>query len=226
MAGAVTRRMVQLFVLMLLQAAVLFVAAGTLAWPAGWLYLGLYAVLIAAAAVALLPGHTELVAERARGTEGAEPWDRVVTRLIAVVTVALLAVAGLDERWAWTAPLPLAVRALGAALLSGGYVLVLAAMRANPFFSQVVRIQTERGHRAVTAGPYRVVRHPGYLGMLASALGTVGVLDAPWSLVPWAGYTALVLTRTVLEDRTLRSRLPGYAEYATRTRWRLLPGLW
>jgi protein-S-isoprenylcysteine O-methyltransferase Ste14 len=223
---AVTRRVIQLLTLTLLQAAVLFLAAGTLAWPAGWLYVGLSAGLLVVAAAAFIPRHADVVAERSQGTKGGEPWDLVITRLLAVLALAILAVAGLDERWGWTEPLPAGVRVLGAALVVAGYALVLAAMSVNPFFSQVVRIQAERGHHAVTTGPYRVVRHPGYVGMSASALGLVALLDAPWSIVPWALYAGLVVTRTVFEDRTLRARLPGYAEYATRTRRRLLPGVW
>jgi len=87
-----------------------------------------------------------------------------------------------------------------------------------------VRIQTERGHVAVTDGPYRTVRHPGYLGMSTSMLGSVFLLDSRWGLVCFALYMALVITRTALEDRTLPTELPGYAAYMTRTRYRLIPG--
>lgn len=222
----VARRMVQLLVLTLVQAAILFVSAGTLAWGAGWLYVGLYVLLLVIASVAFLPGHADVVAERSKGTTGGKSWDVRLTRAQAIPTLAILAVGGFSARFDWTPPMPWAVRACGIVLFIGGYAVVLWAMGTNTYFSEVVRIQTERGHRVVTDGPYWIIRHPGYLGMLASALGSVGVLDAPWSLVPWVAYTALVVTRTVLEDRTLSAELPGYAVYAARTRYRLLPGIW
>ena len=222
----VVRRIVQLLVLTLVQAAVLFAFAGTVAWAAGWLYVGLYVGMLVLASVVFLPRHAEVVAERSRGTAGGKAWDVRLTRVQAVPTLAILAVAGFDERFAWTAPLPWPIRALGVVLFVGGYAVVLWAMSVNTYFSEVVRIQTERGHRVITDGPYRIVRHPGYVGMLGSALGSTALLDSPWSLVPWALYAGLVVLRTVLEDRTLRAELPGYQEYAARTRYRLLPGLW
>lgn len=218
--------MLQLLLLTALQAAVLFLAAGTLAWAAGWLYVGLYAALLVIAALLFLPGHADVVAERNRGTAGGKAWDIRITRLQAIPTLAILAVAGFDARLGWTTPLPWGWRGLGIALFVVGYALVLWSMATNAFFSEVVRIQTERGHVVVTSGPYAIVRHPGYLGMLTSALGSVALLDSPWSIVPWAVYGALVVTRTVLEDRTLRAELAGYDEYSTRTRYRLAPGLW
>jgi protein-S-isoprenylcysteine O-methyltransferase Ste14 len=111
-------------------------------------------------------------------------------------------------------------------LFIAGYALVLWAMYTNKFFSQIVRIQTERGHSAVMDGPYRFIRHPGYLGMTLSLLGAVLILDSLWGLVCFGLYLALIFTRTSLEDRTLQAELPGYKEYAARTRYRLLPGIW
>jgi protein-S-isoprenylcysteine O-methyltransferase Ste14 len=118
------------------------------------------------------------------------------------------------------------LRIAALAVFAAGLALFIWAMHVNRFFSSVVRIQQERGHQTVTAGPYRWVRHPGYAGAipaivasgmalcswLATALGTLGV--------------PLLLWRAILEDRTLRAELPGYAEYAQQVRWRLLPGVW
>jgi protein-S-isoprenylcysteine O-methyltransferase Ste14 len=216
----------QLLVLVLLQAALLFVSAGTVRWPAGWWYIGLYVIMLACASFILIPNRREVVEERSKGAQGGKGWDLLLTRLMIFPTLGLLVVCGLDYRLGWTQPLPLWLRLTGGLLFLAGYALVLWAMYTNKFFSQTVRIQSERGHAAVTDGPYRTIRHPGYLGMSLSLLGAVFILDSLWGLVCFVSYLVLIVARTVLEDRTLQDELPGYREYATRTRYRLLPGIW
>ena len=99
-------------------------------------------------------------------------------------------------------------------------------MAANAFFSMVVRIQEDRGHAVATGGPYRYVRHPGYVGMMLSLLGTPLLLGSLWALVPAGLATCLYVVRTALEDRTLQEELEGYKDYAGQVRRRLLPGVW
>jgi protein-S-isoprenylcysteine O-methyltransferase Ste14 len=89
-----------------------------------------------------------------------------------------------------------------------------------------VRIQAERGHRVVTGGPYQYVRHPGYVGGILHHLAAPLVLGSPWALIPGALGAAALMARTALEDRTLREELPGYADYAQRVCYRLVPGVW
>jgi protein-S-isoprenylcysteine O-methyltransferase Ste14 len=222
----VALRIIQLLGLVLVQVVILFGCAGSLKWSAGWWYTGLYLVMLLAATLILLPHRTEVIAERSRGTEGGKGWDLWITRLVAIPTLGLLALSGLDQRFGWTPPLPLWCRLLGGLAFTTGYALVLWAMYTNRYFSQVVRIQSERGHVAITDGPYRIVRHPGYLGMTASMFGSVLLLDSLWGLTCFAVYLVLVITRTVMEDRTLLAELPGYAEFAARTQYRLIPGIW
>jgi protein-S-isoprenylcysteine O-methyltransferase Ste14 len=97
---------------------------------------------------------------------------------------------------------------------------------ANRFFSIAVRVQTDRGHQVVSAGPYGVVRHPGYLGMIVAAPAAALALGSWLALVPALGYSALIARRAVLEDRYLCDQLDGYAAYADRVRFRLIPGVW
>jgi protein-S-isoprenylcysteine O-methyltransferase Ste14 len=219
-------RILQLLGLVIIQAVLLFVSAGSWVWSAGWWYIGLYVIMLALASFVMIPRRSEVIEERSKGTTGGKPWDLRITRLMSIPTLGLLILAGLDERWNWTPPLNITLRILGVVAFCAGYALVLWAMYTNQYFSQVVRIQTERGHVTVKDGPYRIVRHPGYLGMSTSILGAVFLLDSLWGLICFALYMALVITRTRLEDRTLQAELPGYAEYATRTRYRLIPGLW
>jgi len=135
-------------------------------------------------------------------------------------------VAGLDRRYGWS-PGPgfvLGAVALMIALL--GSALVIWAAASNTFFSAIVRIQKDRGHTVVTGGPYAAVRHPGYVGTIAVNLAAPVVLGSVWALAICAVIVVLVVIRTALEDRTLQCELDGYADYARRVRWRLLPGVW
>jgi protein-S-isoprenylcysteine O-methyltransferase Ste14 len=102
----------------------------------------------------------------------------------------------------------------------------LWAMAANPFFSEGVRIQRERGHTVARGGPYRYVRHPGYIGSGLILIGPALLLGSWWALLPASLGVAGYVLRTALEDRTLQSELEGYADYARQVRYRLLPGVW
>ncbi|MBI5353355.1 MAG: isoprenylcysteine carboxylmethyltransferase family protein [Chloroflexi bacterium] len=222
----ILKRIFQLLALVILQAAILFISAGSLRWAAGWWYIGLYLVMLLFASVVMLPNRAEVVAERSKGIKGGKSWDLKITRLLALPSLGLLILAGLDQRWSLTPPLSVWVMLLGALTFGIGYAIVVWAMLNNPFFSQVVRIQSERGHIAITSGPYRFIRHPGYFGMTVSMLGAVFLLDSLWGLICFVFYLILILIRTRLEDSTLQDELPGYAEYTSRTKYRLIPGIW
>ena len=114
--------------------------------------------------------------------------------------------------------------ALGIAAL--GYALVVWATAENAWFSQIVRLQPERGQTVVSSGPYRFVRHPAYLGAILYEPVSCIILASWWAAIPAAICVLLLILRTFLEDRTLQAELPGYAEYVRKVRFRLLPGLW
>jgi protein-S-isoprenylcysteine O-methyltransferase Ste14 len=100
------------------------------------------------------------------------------------------------------------------------------ALSSNAFFVATVRIQADRGQTVVSGGPYRYVRHPGYLGSILLHLGVPFLLGSLWALIPGFVAVLVMVVRTALEDRTLRAELSGYEEYAERVRYRLLPGVW
>jgi protein-S-isoprenylcysteine O-methyltransferase Ste14 len=138
-----------------------------------------------------------------------------------------LVIAGLDVgRFGWSGPLPLPVQ--GPALVGFGAAMGLSiwAVASNRFFSPVVRLQSERGHHLVTTGPYRFLRHPGYLGTILGSPCAGIALGSWWSLLPLLPMVFLFLRRISVEDRFLREGLVGYADYADRVRYRLVPGLW
>jgi protein-S-isoprenylcysteine O-methyltransferase Ste14 len=220
----VRRRVLQLGVYLLVQAAVLFLGSGRPAWTNAWVYLGSYVSLIAL--TAFVVRDPELFAERARISRDAKSWDKVIGVLFGLFGLGLLAVAALDCRLGWSPPVPTPLAVAGLALFLAGFGLSTWAMASNRFFSGLVRIQADRGHTVATGGPYRFVRHPGYAGFIVGSFGTALLLGSRWALLPAALSAALVVVRTVLEDRTLRAELPGYADYAARVRYRLLPPVW
>jgi protein-S-isoprenylcysteine O-methyltransferase Ste14 len=204
----------------------LFLPAGRWDWAWGWALVGIYALWSGANALILIPRSPELLAERATRKEGMKTWDTVILSIIGLITIAKHITAGLDLRFGWTPPLPLALQITALVIAALGYALGTWAMAVNAFFSLVVRIQEDRGHAVVTGGPYRAVRHPGYAGTMAFELVTPIMLGSLWALIPGVLAALLTLIRTALEDGTLHEELPGYAEYAQQTRYRLLPGVW
>jgi protein-S-isoprenylcysteine O-methyltransferase Ste14 len=212
----------QSVVFLILAAVALFASAGTLAIPGFWLYLAIFAAIILASLVELDPG---LLRERMRPGGKQPPF---ALRLFTIVLFVHWIVAGLDRgRFHWSDSVPPWLQALALIAVPGAYALCFWAMRVNRFFSSVVRIQAERGQYVVTAGPYAYVRHPGYLAGIL-----IMVASGP-ALGSWLAAALLVISslpflihRAITEDRVLRGELPGYSDYASRVRWRLLPGIW
>lgn len=223
---AVIRRMLQVFGQIVMMGVILFVASGRPDWPWAWVYLGLSTLVVIIFGIFFLPGHADMVAERAEVKTGTKRWDRVITTLMLIVFLAIYILAGLDYRFGWSGELPVATHVIAAVVMALGYVILYWAMLTNRFFATSVRIQTERDHSVVNSGPYRFVRHPGYVGIVVNTLASLVLLGSLWALIPAALDVVLYVVRTAMEDRTLRAELPGYREYATRTRYRLFPGVW
>ena len=205
-----------------MMAATLFLAAGRWDLPWFWAVLAVHSALLTVGMSSIDPA---LRRERLKPGPGGR--DRYLRLIALPFILAHLIVAGLDVgRSHWSGPMPVGVQAVALIGYAAGMALSVYAMLSNRFFSPVVRIQHERGHTLVTSGPYRFVRHPGYVGaILASACGGVA-LGSWWSLVPLAPFAVLFLRRTAVEDRMLRADLDGYVGYAERVRYRLVPGLW
>lgn len=204
----------------------LFVPAGRLDWAAGWVWLGVMAVGLLGVRAHVLRINPSLPARRRRVGSGTPRWDRLVLNAFRWSVLASLVLAALDAgRFQWSS-LPAAGAGAGIGLLAVGFVLFGAAIGHNPFFESTVRIQSELGHRVASAGPYRLVRHPGYAGLMLIVLGGVLLLGSAWALLPTAFALAVLTLRTALEDRFLRLNLPGYDDYAASVRSRLVPGVW
>lgn len=205
--------------------ACLFGAAGSLSWPMAWAVLGIYSLFKAAALAFLDP---ELIRERVAPGPGVDRGDVVLATLgvLGLYPVTFF-VAGLDAvRYGPSLPMAQFVQGVGLLIYVLGYGFAYWAVFSNPFFATFVRIQEDRGHSVVSSGPYALIRHPGYAGVLLAHLALPFALESIWALLPTVMATLFFVARTSREDRTLRDHLPGYREYQSRVRWRLLPGVW
>jgi protein-S-isoprenylcysteine O-methyltransferase Ste14 len=181
-------------------------------------------VCLAALTVAAFILDPELLQERVR--PGGQPLKLRYYALI-LPPIAHWCIAGLDVgRFHWSDSVAPGLQVAGLATFAMALALIVWAMRANRFFSSVIRLQEDRGHELVTAGPYRWVRHPGYIAALTFCLSSGIALGSWLSLLPAAVCVPLLLNRTVAEDRFLKKNLKGYSAYAESVRYRLLPGIW
>jgi protein-S-isoprenylcysteine O-methyltransferase Ste14 len=204
----------------------LFWPAGRVNWWPAWAAMAVTLAWTIATAVVILRINPGLLAERLGPRKGAKAWDTTILSLVGVIQLARYIVAGLDQRYGWTGDFPLALQ-IGALLVCIlAYALFVWATACNAFFSQIVRIQPERGHTVATGGPYRYVRHPAYLGAILYELAVPILLASWWALLISAVNVALFILRTWLEDHTLQDELPGYVEYTQQVPYRLLPGVW
>jgi protein-S-isoprenylcysteine O-methyltransferase Ste14 len=175
----------------------------------------------------VLPDSPGLLIERSQRTPNVKDWDKIVMPLAAgILPLAGWILAGLNERWSWGPVVSHEIQLLGFLLTLLGHGIIVWGMSANPFFSPVVRIQEERGHTVAEGGPYRIIRHPGYFGAILFSVGIPLLLESWWALIPGVLSVVLYIIRTFLEDRTLGEELPGYADYATRVKFKLIPGVW
>ena len=217
----------KLFAAVLLPAALLFGGAGRWDWPSAWAYLLLMIGGGTTAIRIMARRHPTLLRERSEHWRDGKAWDRPFQLVIGIVgPYAVQLLSGLDKRFAWSPSAAPEVQLAGGALFLAGTALTAWAIAVNPFFSAVVRIQTDRGHQVVAAGPYSYVRHPGYVGMLLCALATPLLLGTWWGFAPALLVAAAIVGRTALEDRTLRLELAGYETYASKVRFRLAPLVW
>lgn len=201
-----------------------FVLAGP-GWVSGWVYLGVVLAGTVAEHRHVARVNPTLGERRKAIGPGTKRWDLGWNALFWPLLASVDVVASVQYRLQGDA-MGFAVSPAGVLVVASGFFLSAWAMGANPFFEGTVRIQAEVGHRVFEGGPYRLVRHPGYLGLVLWALGTPLILRSTWALGPAVATAAWLVLRTGLEDATLRRELPGYADFASRTKHRLLPGVW
>jgi protein-S-isoprenylcysteine O-methyltransferase Ste14 len=205
---------------------VLFWSAGRIDWWAAWAVIGVWVAWFTAMDIVILRFNPGLMAERLLPPKGAKKWDRTILSVLRLTELVRYILAGLDQRYGWTSGFPLAAQIAAWTVCILSSALFFWAMASNTFFSQIVRIQSDHGHAVATAGPYRYVRHPGYVGMILFEVALSTLLASWWAIIAGGVCAILLILRTALEDRTLQAELPGYADYARQVRYRLLPGVW
>jgi len=204
--------------------AITFIGAGRIDYWQGWIYNGLNIIFLLLSYL-LLP--RELIEERLKPKEGMKKWDKIFYIVSIPVYFAILIISILDGgRFDWEPRIPFVVVIIGVVVYTIGQIIILWAKKVNKFFSTVVRIQKDRGQTVCKDGPYRFVRHPGYIGGLLHIIVTPLVLSSFWGLIPAVIAVVLLFIRTYLEDKTLQRELEGYTDYTNETRYRLLPGIW
>jgi protein-S-isoprenylcysteine O-methyltransferase Ste14 len=201
---------------------VVFVLAGTWRDPWLWAYVAVWSL---SAAYGLLSLDEDLAKERFRPpTAGA---DRVAVRILRLVALSHIIVGALDTgRWHLTTSVPAGVRAFAMTVMAAGVCMFYRAMHENRFFSAVVRVQEERGHRVIDSGPYRIVRHPGYAGLILVPPFSGLALGSWMAVAVGLVMSALVVRRVLFEDSFLSKNLDGYVAYTRRVPHRLIPGTW
>jgi protein-S-isoprenylcysteine O-methyltransferase Ste14 len=211
----------------LLMTLPLFLSAGTIAWPAGWIFLILLHGWLLVGIWLLLKYNPGLLEERINLSQSNQKaWDKVFILLLYSFLFAWLVLMPLDAvRFHWS-QMPLLLQVVGAVALVGSFFFISLTFRENSFLSPTVRIQEERGQTVISTGPYHYVRHPMYAGGLLLFLGTPLLLGSWYGLLLALIFIPAGAVRAVLEERVLRKELPGYDAYMAQVKYRLIPYVW
>lgn len=217
------RRMVQTVSTLLLQGLIMFVSAWSLKWTWAWIYISTGVIILLINAM-VLP--VEVIRERGKKKENVKKWDRMLTTVNIFPVLGIFLISGLDYRFHWTNDISIGIHIMGLALVFLGSMLFTWSMVSNKFFSTMVRIQDERDHEVATTGPYKYVRHPGYVGFIIMTLATPVSLGSLYALTMAILVCVVFVIRTELEDKTLTAELKGYEEYSKQVKYKLIPFLW
>lgn len=210
----------------LIFSSILFISAGKTGYFQGWIFLGTN-IITALMNFWTIRNDAELMTERSKVGEGAKSWDKIILGVSALTYLINVVVAGLDSgRFRWSPDFHWSIYAAGVVLTILGQVIFLSARKENKYFSSIVRIQNDRGHSVCNTGIYKIVRHPGYLGMAISLAALPLITGSAWSTITTTIAIILLFIRTFLEDETLKKELPGYMVYAQITKQRLIPKIW
>ena len=233
MNGKELRRSVikQLFLICLLlivQMTIFFISAGHIGLLRPWIFFGAAFAQYIVGTVVQYKLNPELLVQRLKiKREGSKRWDEILVRVSnLMLLIAVPVIAGLDVgRFQWSY-LEVQFAVLGFVFFIVSAIFINWAMVVNPHFEQTVRIQKDRGHKVISSGPYKIVRHPGYFGGIVFAVSIPLIIGSIFALIPAGIYVILFMIRASLEDKTLHKELDGYRKYAKSVKYKLFPGIW
>lgn len=204
---------------------ILFGAAGRVDLPFFWAYLLIVLIPALYATITVYRRNPDLIKEQMKPKEKSA--DRIGVPMTYVCFLGHWIIAGLDVgRYHWSDTVPYALQLIGLIGFACGFSLLVWATITNQFYSSAVRIQTDRGQTVISGGPYRFVRHPGYIGWIVFYISSGFALGSWLSVLPMLLLVVITFRRTLIEDALLQKDLPGYADYAHRVPYRLIPGVW
>lgn len=205
-----------------------FMASGDWGWAQAWIFLSINVIFFLVSRIIAIRLNPDIIRERVTASTKSDTknWDKWLMSVMIVFPALIGLVAGFNHRYEWPPVVPLNLQFVGLIfyILAQGFA--TWAMSVNTFFSSQVRIQTDRGHRVISEGPYAFIRHPGYAGGILAIITSALILESYWALIPAIASIPFYCLRTSLEDKTLHAELPGYQEYAQKVRFRLFPGIW
>ena len=204
--------------------------AGTWSWWEAWVLVILWTLYGLVTTIYLLHHDPELLVERLKLVplqKEQKGWDKALMLLFFIAGIGLYLLPGFDViRFEWSDPLPLWARVSAMLVHIPCFILLVWIMRENTYLSQVVKIDKDRGHKVISTGPYAYVRHPMYTVAIILLFAVPIALGSRFALILSLFLTVLLMIRTYFEDRTLHAELDGYPEYAKKTIYRLIPGIW
>jgi protein-S-isoprenylcysteine O-methyltransferase Ste14 len=219
----VLKRLTQVLFTLIIQGIILFISAWSVTWHWAWIFLTL-GIIILIINFFVIP--VELMEERGKKKENVKKWDKILTSINIIPMLGIYIVSGLDYRFGWSINPNILVHIIGLIFYFFGSMLFTWSMLSNKYFSTMVRIQIERGHEVAISGPYRYIRHPGYVGFIMMVLATPISLGTLYALLMSGITTILFIIRTSLEDKTLKNELAGYLEYSNKVKYKLIPFIW
>ncbi len=216
---------IKFIILYIILALALFIPAGTIFWLQGGIYIIIMIVFSTSFIIYLKKKDPELLEARAK-TKATESWDKKIGVIAGIFILAMYILPGFDAvRFHWSS-IPLIINTIGFFGMILAIILFFLVTRENTYLSRVIEIQEERGHKVITTGPYKIVRHPMYLALIVLYPSHCLALGSFYALIPSLGVIITIIVRIHYEDKKLHEELEGYKEYATKTRYKLIPGIW
>jgi protein-S-isoprenylcysteine O-methyltransferase Ste14 len=206
-------------------ALLLFLPAWTLDYWQAWLFLGVFSASTLAITLYLMRNDPKLLERRMHAGPGAEKEksQKIIQLVATAAFITVLVFPVIDHRFAWSVVPPYVVVA-GDALVALGFVIVFLVFKENTFASSIIEVEAEQ--KVVSTGPYAFVRHPMYIGALIMLLGVPLALGSWWGLATIIPITLVLVWRLLEEENVLARRLPGYSDYRSKVRYRLVPLIW